>query len=333
MSNILFVLDPVDTLTVKKDTSLALMWAAQRRGWEVFTCELGDLFWVIDAPEMFACRTVLHDDWERKHADSAKWYSQDAKTRQSASYFDIIMMRKDPPFNMDYINATYMLDEAEKQGALVCNKPSSLRDCNEKFFTTTFHELTPKQVISQREDVLLEFHAEYKDVIFKPLDGMGGKGIFRIDETDPNLHVVIETLTNNFQTQIVAQQFIPEIRDGDKRILIINGNTVPYALARIPKEGEARGNLAAGGKGIGQELTARDLEIAEAVAPVLVDKGLYFTGIDVIGDYLTEINVTCPTCVRELDREFNLDIGSQLMDELETIRAQTMTSDGRLSSV
>lgn len=333
MSNILFVLDPFDTLTVKKDTSLALMWAAQRRGWEVSVCELGDLFWVIDTPETFSRRTVLYDDWEGKHANSEEWYSQESPTRQPASYFDIIMMRKDPPFNMDYINATYMLDEAEKQGVLVCNKPSSLRDCNEKFFTTTFHDLTPKQVISQREDVLLEFHTEYKDVIFKPLDGMGGKGIFRIDETDPNLHVVIETLTNNFQTQIVAQQFIPEIRDGDKRILILNGRTVPYALARIPKEGEARGNLAAGGKGVGQELTARDLEIAESVAPVLVEKGLYFTGIDVIGDYLTEINVTCPTCVREIDREFNLDIGSQLMHELETIRAERLASDGRSNSV
>ena len=327
MLNILFVLDPFDALNVKKDTSLALMWAAQRRGWDVFICELGDMFWVIDDPETVAYKTALIDDWESRHADSEAWYSQEPPTRQSATYFDIIMMRKDPPFNMDYINATYMLEEAEKRGVLVCNKPASLRDCNEKFFTTTFHELTPKQVISQREDVLLEFHAEYKDVIFKPLDGMGGKGIFRIDETDPNLHVVIETLTNNFQTQIVAQQYIPEIRDGDKRILLLNGRVVPYALARIPKEGEARGNLAAGGKGVGQELTARDMEIAEAVAPVLVEKGLYFTGIDVIGDYLTEINVTCPTCVRELDHQFNLDIGSQLMDELEKVQVQTLMSD------
>lgn len=329
MTKILFVLDPFDTLNVKKDTSLALMWAAQRRGWEVFACELGDLYWSVDSAGTFARKTDLFEDWESKHAKSAAWYIQGDQTRHPARYFDIIMMRKDPPFNMDYVNTTYVLEEAENAGVLVCNKPASLRDCNEKFFTTAFPELTPKQVISQREDILLEFHAEYKDVIFKPLDGMGGKGIFRMEENDPNLHVVIETLTSNFQTQIVAQQYIPEIRDGDKRILLINGRAVPYALARIPKEGEARGNLAAGGIGEGRALTDRDLEIADQVGPVLVKKGLYFTGIDVIGDYLTEINVTCPTCVRELDREFDLDIGSQLMDELEKIQIESKAVDGR----
>ena len=317
MRNVLVVIDPLQSLTVKKDTSLALIWAAQRRGWNTYTCELSDLFWATGETQVFAKRLVLEADWSTKALNQDDWYVEEHSKRLSTSHFDIILMRKDPPFNMDYINATYLLQEAENAGVLVCNKPSGLRDCNEKFFTTTFPDLTPPQVVSQSEEVLVEFHTTHKDVIFKPLDGMGGKGIFRVRETDPNLHVVIETLTNNFQTQIVAQRFIPEITNGDKRILLIDGEVVPYALARIPKAGEARGNLAAGGTGVGQPLSSRDLEIAEAIKPKLHEKGLYFTGIDVIGSYLTEINVTCPTCVRELDEQFNLDIGGQLMDALD----------------
>ena len=319
MRNILFVIDPFESLTIKKDTSLALMWAAERRSWQVFTCEVGDLFWVNGVTEVFAQRTRLHEDWENKANEKQIWFSREGPERCPASEFDIIMMRKDPPFDMDYINATYLLGEAEKAGVLVCNRPNSLRDCNEKFFTTSFPDLTPNQVISQREDVLVDFHTQYRDVIFKPLDGMGGKGIFRVREDDPNLHVVLETLTQGFQTQIVAQEFIPDIVNGDKRILLVNGKVIPYVLARIPKAGEARGNLAAGGTGLGQELSENDLLIAEAISPVLVERGLYFTGIDVIGNYLTEINVTCPTCVRELDEQFGIDIGSQLMAELDSL--------------
>ena len=319
MRNILFVLDPLETLNVKKDTSLALMWAVERRAWRVFTCELNGLFWANGTAEVLAQRTTLPEDWLAKALGNNAWYFQEPQQRFAMTHFDIIMMRKDPPFNMDYINATYLLEEAEKVGVLVCNKPRSLRDCNEKFFTTTFADLIPPQVIASSKEVLVEFHTQYKDVIYKPLDGMGGKGIFRVSKDDLNLHAILETLTHNYQTQIVAQQFIPEISEGDKRILLINGRVVPYTLARIPQQGENRGNLAAGGVGVGRKLTERDLEIASKLSPELVKRGLLFAGIDVIGDFLTEINVTCPTCVRELDEQFNLDIGTLLMEELETI--------------
>ena len=296
------------------------MWAAQRLGWEVFSCELADLFWTDGSTGVFAKKTHLSQDWEQQSTEWCADITPLEKSFFTASAFDIVMMRKDPPFNMDYINATYFLEQAEEKGVLVCNKPQSLRDCNEKFFTTSFPDLTPPQVISQRSDVLLDFHRRHKDVIFKPLDGMGGKGIFRVRENDPNLHVVIETLTKNFQVHIVAQRFIPEISEGDKRILLVNGEAIPYALARIPKDGEVRGNLAAGGIGVGKPLTNRDREIADQIGRELVNRGLYFTGIDVIGDYLTEINVTCPTCVREIDNAFDMDIGLQLMNCLSEIK-------------
>ena len=232
----------------------------------------------------------------------------------STASFDLVFMRKDPPFDMNYIYTTYLLEQAETFGTLVVNKPASLRDCNEKFFTTTFPELLPPQIVASQISALMEFHTEHEDVVFKPLDGMGGKGIFRVQRDDPNVNVILETLTQNERTAIVGQRFLPEIRDGDKRILLIDGEPVPYCLARIPKSGETRGNLAAGGTGVVQPLTTRDREIAEAVAPELRRRGLVFTGIDVIGDWLTEVNVTCPTCIRELDRETDLDIAMSLLD-------------------
>lgn len=317
MKRIAFVIDPLDSLSIKKDSTLAMMWAAQRRGWDVSTLQSTDLSWERGQVFLSARRTELADSPDKLTTDSDSRYQVSDTMQQSAGSFDIVFMRKDPPFDMNYINTTYLLEQAEEYGVLVVNKPASLRDCNEKFYTTTFRNLLPPQIVASRIDVLTSFHDYYQDVVFKPLDGMGGKGIFRVKRDDPNLNVILETLTQNESTAIVGQQFIPEISDGDKRILLIDGEPVPYSLARIPKAGESRGNLAAGGVGFARPLTARDREIAEAVKPDLINRGLIFTGIDVIGDWLTEVNVTCPTCIRELDRECGLDIAMDLLDCLE----------------
>jgi glutathione synthase len=223
-------------------------------------------------------------------------------------------MRKDPPFDNEYVYTTYLLEVAERQGTLVVNRCASLRDCNEKIFATRFPECCPPLLVSADNQRLKTFHAEHGDVIFKPLDGMGGTNIFRVKAGDPNLNVILESLTDFGNTTIMAQRFIPEIADGDKRILVIDGEAVPYSLARVPLAGENRGNLAAGGSGIARELSDRDRWIVEQVAPTLKEKNLLFVGLDVIGDYLTEINVTSPTCIREIDAARNTDIGGQLMD-------------------
>ena len=230
------------------------------------------------------------------------------------SELDIILMRKDPPFDLEYIYATYLLERAEQQGTLVVNRCQSLRDCNEKLFATVFPECCPPLVVSRDMSTLRAFHAQHKDVIYKPLDGMGGSAIFRVREDDPNLSVVLETLTGSGQQTIMAQQYLPEITQGDKRILMINGEPVPYCLARVPLAGESRGNLAAGGSGRVQPLSERDQWIAAQVGPALKARGLFFVGLDVIGDYLTEINVTSPTCLREIEAESGLDIAGQLLD-------------------
>ena len=317
MTHIAFVIDPLDSLGIKKDSTLAMMWAAQRRGWDVSTLHTNELSWERGQVFLAARRTELATSPDDLAMSSDAWYQVGETIQLSAGSFDIVFMRKDPPFDMNYINATYLLEQAELDGVLVVNKPSSLRDCNEKFFTTAFPELLPPQIVASRIDELTRFHNEYADVVFKPLDGMGGKGIFRVKRDDPNLNVILETLTQNETTAIVGQQFIPEIYDGDKRILLIDGEPVPFSLARIPKAGESRGNLAAGGVGVARPLTDRDREIAKAVGPELVSRGLFFTGIDVIGDWLTEVNVTCPTCIRELDRECELDIAMDLLECLE----------------
>lgn len=317
MTRIAFVIDPLDSLGIKKDSTLAMMWAAQRRGWDVSSLQTNELSWERGQVSLTARRTELTDSPDNLAMDSDARYQVGETIQQSAGSFDILFMRKDPPFDMNYINATYLLEQAELEGVLVVNKPSSLRDCNEKFFTTTFPNLLPPQIVASRIEALAHFHKEFEDVVFKPLDGMGGKGIFRVKPGDPNLNVILETLTQNETTAIVGQQFIPQIEDGDKRILLIDGEPVPYSLARIPKAGETRGNLAAGGVGVARPLTDRDREIAEAVGPELIRRGLVFTGIDVIGDWLTEVNVTCPTCIRELDRECELDIAMDLLECLE----------------
>src|SRR5690606_28671205 len=240
------------------------------------------------------------------------------------SELDVILMRKDPPFDNEYIYSTYILEEAEKQGTLVLNRPQSLRDCNEKIFATQFPQCCPPVLVSRTAAQLRAFHREHGDVIFKPLDGMGGSSIFRCREDDPNVGVILETLTRHGQQLIMAQRYIPEITQGDKRILVIDGEPVPYCLARVPAQGETRGNLAAGGTGIAQPLSEQDYWIVSQVAPTLREKGLVFVGLDVIGNYLTEINVTSPTCAREIDKAFDTDIGGRFMDaiarRLESVR-------------
>ncbi len=319
MTKIAIVMDPLWSLALKKDSTLAIIRACQLRELEVYYLGQEDIhLWQNEVCGMVRTLRLRDDFCATLDAETAGeyWYQLGAEQRVPLSEMDVIMMRKDPPFDMEYIYSTYLLERAEEQGVLVVNKPQSLRDCNEKFFATAFPECGPALVVSRRLDVLKEFHAQHKNVIFKMLDGMGGASIFRVMENDPNLSVVLETLTNHGQQQIMGQIYLPEIVDGDKRILLIDGEPVPYALARIPSAGETRGNLAAGGRGEGRELTPRDRWIAEQVGPELKKRGLVFVGIDVIGDYLTEINVTCPTCIRELDAQFSIDIGGKLVDTI-----------------
>lgn len=322
MTKIAFLMDPIETVAIKKDSTLAMIRAAQLRGMDIYYCRQEDLMISqarvcaylrpLSLAEHFAA--ALDPACVNDGADS--WFTLGSAELTPLSNMDIVMMRKDPPFDMEYIYTTYLLERAEAEGVMVLNRPASLRDCNEKLFATTFPQCCPPLVVSRRMDVLKAFHAEHKNVVFKKLDGMGGASIFRVMESDPNLSVVLETLTNSGREQIMGQIYLPEIVDGDKRILIVNGEPVPYALARIPSAGETRGNLAAGGRGEGRPLTDRDRWIAQQVGPELVKRGLNFVGIDVIGDYLTEINVTCPTCIRELDAQFGLDIAGDLMDSL-----------------
>jgi len=317
---IAFIIDPIARLSLKKDSSLAMIRAAQQRDWQVFCLQLDDMLLHEGQPKALMRPLKLSASFaaslDPADAEPGKWYQTGEEVLTPLSDMDVIMMRKDPPFNLEYIYATYFLERAEEAGVLVVNRPQSLRDCNEKFFATAFPEVCPPLVISRREDVLREFQRQHKNVVFKPLDGMGGASVFRIMDGDANLGVVLETLTDFGRQQTMGQLYLPDIVDGDKRILLIDGEPIPYALARVPMAGEARGNLAAGGTGEGRPLTARDREIAETVGPELKRRGLLFVGIDVIGDYLTEVNVTCPTCIRELDAQFSLDIAGMLMDKI-----------------
>jgi glutathione synthase len=305
------VMDPIQNISYKKDTSLAMLMAAQERGWSIHYMEQSDLY-LSDGVAMGLMRE-LSVAW-----DEQSWYEFGEHSERPLADLDVILMRKDPPFDNEYIYSTYLLEQAERSGTLVVNKPQSLRDCNEKLFATQFPQCCPPLVVSNNASVLKAFHVREGDVIFKPLDGMGGSSIFRLRHDDPNVSVIIETLTNHGRTPIMAQRFIPEIVNGDKRILLINGEPVPYALARVPARGETRGNLAAGGSGVPQPLSGRDLWIASQVKEVVKAKGLLFVGLDVIGDFLTEINVTSPTCVRELNKAYNLDIAGDLMQCIET---------------
>ena len=320
MVRAVFVMDPLDSLSLKKDSTLAMISAAQRRGWEVRYAQQGDLFYDDNRACAITRRLALSPEFAEHHAlpeEGEAWYSLGAEERTDLARCDVVMMRKDPPFDLEYIYTTYLLERAAEGGALVVNRPDSLRDCNEKFFATAFPQCGPPLIVTRRADLIREFQKAHGNIVLKPLYGMGGQSIFRVMDGDPNTGVIIETVTRGGSEQAMAQKFIPEIVDGDKRILLIDGEPIPHALARIPRPGEARGNLAAGGRGEGRELTERDRWIAAQVGPELRKRGLYFVGIDVIGDYLTEVNVTCPTCIRELDAQFSLDIGSNLMRFLE----------------
>lgn len=300
------VMDPIANISYKKDTSLAMLVAAQERGWELFYMEQSDLFLRGDQA-MGYMRSI------QVAYDPHQWYTVGEASDTPLAELDVILMRKDPPFDSNYIYSTYLLERAEQAGSLVVNKPQSLRDCNEKIFATQFPQCCPPFLVSSRADKLKAFHKQHGDVIFKPLDGMGGSSIFRLKADDANVSVIIETLTSHGRSPIMAQRYIPEIVNGDKRILLIDGNPVPYALARVPAIGETRGNLAAGGSGIAQPLSDRDKWICEQVRESVREKGLLFVGLDVIGDYLTEINITSPTCIREINAAFNLDIAGELM--------------------
>ena len=310
------VMDPIGSIHYKKDTTLALLWAAQDRGWVLFHIAPDGLFLDGDAPMATAQPLTVHHNPEH-------WYDLGDTVTLSLAELDVVLMRKDPPFDMEYIYATYLLERAEQQGALVVNRCQSLRDCNEKLFATEFPQCCPPLLVSRDMDRLRAFHAQHGDVIFKPLDGMGGSAIFRAKPDDPNISVILETLTHSGRRTIMAQQYLSDIKEGDKRILMINGEAVPWCLARVPLAGESRGNLAAGGAGRVQALTERDQWIASQVGPTLRDRGLYFVGLDVIGDYLTEINVTSPTCLREIEAESGLDIAGQLLDSLPLAEASS----------
>jgi glutathione synthase len=304
------VMDPIEGITPKKDSTLAMLLAAQARSWRIVYLRQQDLF-VRDG------RAIGYGTMLKVRDDTERWFEIGETWRDNLATLDAVLMRKDPPFDMEYIYTTYILEVAEDEGLLVVNRPASLRDINEKAYTAWFPHCTPPCLITRSHSLLKDFLAEHEKVVFKPLDGMGGRSVFVVAQGDVNTNVVIETLTDDGRKHIVAQRFIPEIVSGDKRILLINGVPIDYALARIPAPGESRGNLVMGATGEGRELTERDRWLCAEVGPVLARKGVMFAGLDVIGDFLTEINVTSPTGIRELDKQFGLDVAAKLMSAIE----------------
>lgn len=305
-----FIMDPIGSIKIAKDSTFAMMLAASRNGWRIQYMELSDLFMRGDRSWARMREIQVWDD-------SALWYRFCSETTRPLDALPVILMRKDPPFDMEYIYTTYLLEQAQHRGARIVNDPRSLRDANEKVFTVQFPQCCPPTLVTRRNADIAEFLAEHEDMVLKPLGGMGGDSVFRVKVGDPNFNVIVETLTSHGSRFCMAQRFIPEIVAGDKRVLLVDGDPVPYALARIPKPGETRGNLAAGGTGVGQPLSTRDRWIAAQVGPELRRRGILFAGLDLIGDYLTEINVTSPTCIRELDARFELDIAGDLMSKIE----------------
>ena len=308
------VMDPIHHINYKKDSSLAMLWAAQDLGWQLFYMEPQHLYAEQGvAMGLMAQLQVMHDP--------KNFYQLGEQQALPLGDLDVILMRKDPPFDTQFLHTTYLLSQAEDAGALIINKPQSLRDCNEKLFATKFPQCCPEVLVASNATVLKAFHTQHEDVIFKPLDGMGGASIFRARKDEPNLNVILETLTEFGQLQIMAQRYLPEIKNGDKRILMINGYPVDHVLARIPFSGETRGNLAAGGSGVARSLTKRDRWICEQIGPTLRAKEIHFAGIDVIGDSLTEINVTSPTCIREIDDQTGSHIAVDLMQHISQLLA------------
>jgi glutathione synthase len=309
---LLFILDPLNALITYKDTSLAIMRAAQARGHTLWVCEQHD--WQLQH------ELVTVDAQTFAFNVDGSWKTSDKSTVSPAD-FDAVIMRKDPPFDNEYLYSTYLLELAQQQGARILNDPAAIRGWNEKLSVARFPQFAPPFIVTSQQDKILAFLATHQDIIVKPLDGMGGSGIFRLRKDDPNIYAILETLTQ-FQTQtIMVQRYIPDIVKGDKRILVINGEPLPYALARIPKTGETRGNLAAGGKGVAQPLSPRDKEIAETVGSVLKQHGLFLVGLDVIGDYLTEVNVTSPTGMVEIAAQTDCDPAIVMVEALEKLVA------------
>lgn len=307
---VLVVMDPIEQVNVKKDSTMAMLWAASRRGHELGYVLQQDLY--INHGKAFGLISPL-----QVFEKSEKYYELGEKKSQSLAEYDVILMRKDPPFDMNFVYTTYILEQAEREGAWIINRPQSLRDCNEKLFATQFPQLQVPTLVTSQQSLIREFIQTHEDVIVKPLDGMGGSGIFRLSAQGANIGSTLEMLTELGKQPIMAQRYIPEITAGDKRILMVNGEPIPYCLARIPQNGEVRGNLAAGGRGEARPLTEKDKEIAAQIGPFLREKGLIFVGLDVIGDYVTEINVTSPTCIREIDTQFGTSIADTLFDVLE----------------
>ena len=308
------IMDPIQGIKVKKDSTLAMMLAAQRRGWTLRYMELNDLL-VRDAEPLARTRAVSVKD------DPDRWFDLSDERLHPLSELDVILMRKDPPVDTEYIYVTHLLELAAARGVTVINDPVSLRDVNEKLFINQFPQCIPSTLVTRSAEAIRAFVEEHDEVVLKPLHGMGGMMIFRVGKNEHNFPVIVESLTQMETRFIMAQKFVPDIYKGDKRILMIDGKPVPYALARIPRAGDFRGNLAAGGRGEGMELSERDRWICDQVAPELKKRRLTFAGLDVIGDYLTEINVTSPTCIRELDAIYGIDIAGQLMDVIARRKA------------
>jgi glutathione synthase len=314
--NILFIADPLASFKIYKDTTFAMMREAQKRGHQLFVCEPHHLVWqsgqAVNALVQQVHLTGQQDAWfemQGKHADRA------------LHTFDAVVMRKDPPFDSEYFYATHLLEQAEREGAKVFNKPSALRNHPEKLAILEFAKFISPTLVTRDAQAIRAFHAMHRDIILKPLDGMGGMGIFRVKDDALNLGAIIETLNREGAQTVMVQKFLPAIAQGDKRVLVIGGKVVPFCLARIPQGGEVRGNLAAGGKGVAQAISARDQEIANAIGPVLAQRGLLLIGLDVIGDNLTEINVTSPTCFQEIFDQTGCDVGALFMDALESAAA------------
>ena len=312
--NMLFVADPLETFKIYKDTTFVMMREAQKRGHRISACETSDISWQTGSKVSAHARHITLT------GDKDIWFTADASRPDQLevlSSFDAVLMRKDPPFDSEFFYSTHLLEQAEREGAKVFNKPRALRDHPEKLALLEFSQFSGPTLVTRRDSDIRRFHAAHKDIILKPLDGMGGMGIFRVREDGMNLGSIIETLNKNGTQSVMVQKFLPAIAQGDKRVLVIGGKPVPYSLARIPQGGEVRGNLAAGGKGVAQELSARDREIGEALGPVLAACGLLLAGVDVIGDSVTEINVTSPTCFQEIFDQTGCDVAAIFIDALE----------------
>jgi glutathione synthase len=307
---IAFLCDPLAGFKIYKDTTYSMMVEAARRGHTLYAFQHSDMAFAGSTVQANVARITLT-------GDAADWYRADTPSSMPLTAFDVVVERSDPPFDMEYIYATYLLELAESQGARIFNRPEAIRSHNEKLAIMQFPQFIPPTLVTSDADRVRAFHAEHQDIILKPLDGMGGAGIFRVRQDGLNLGSMIETLTHNGRRTIMVQRFVPEISKGDKRVLLIGGKVVPHCLARIPQGSEVRGNLAVGGLGVAQPISARDREIGETLAPVLLERGLMLVGLDIIGDYLTEINVTSPTCFQEIGQQTGLNVAEMFIDALE----------------